>query len=151
MSYQQYRTVAFGTSKAGKITVGYALYNMTGTLVGTRQTTVSELGDGQYGAAVTFPDGFRGRITWDTGESIPAYASEEINDGRLDLSQAVAVEDLSNKTTQNINDCLSAARSDGAGAMILDRTAKTQILRGPGGEIVRSFDIDDVDLPTRRD
>lgn len=80
MSYTRYETVAFGGSKAGLSTVGYRLYDETGAAIGGRATDgVQDLGGGQYGADVTFPTGFRGRITWDTGEAAPAVASAEIN------------------------------------------------------------------------
>lgn len=80
MSYQLYKTVAFGASKAGLTTVGYTLYNTVGDAVGGRVTSgVQDLGGGQYGATVTFPDGFSGRITWDTGEADVALATGSVN------------------------------------------------------------------------
>lgn len=50
---------------------------------------VQDLGSGAYGAAVSLPDTLRGRITWDTGEGVPAKASEGINPEILDPATAV--------------------------------------------------------------
>lgn len=152
MSYQHYQSVVFGTSKAGLATVGYALYNADGSSNGTRQTTgVQDLHGGSYGALVTFPDAFQGRLTWDTGETTPVYASENINDYRLDLSQNVPVRDVSADTTQTTGDCLSTSRADAAGNMTLDLAGKTQTIYGPDGTaVVRTFHVDNVDTPTQR-
>jgi hypothetical protein len=80
MSYPQFLTASFGTSKAGLLTVGYQLFDSAGIPSGSRVTAgVQDLGSGGYGALVTAPDSFRGRIVWDTGELTPAYASEAIN------------------------------------------------------------------------
>lgn len=151
MSYQRYCIASFGSSKGGLITVGYALYDTDNNPVGTRTTTgIFDLGGGAYGAQVTFDDGFQGRIAWDTGESSPRYANEEINDARIDLTQNVDANDVSAKTTQNVGDCLSAGRADAAGKMVLDVSGKTQTLYGPNNEIIRVFHIDDVNTPTQR-
>jgi hypothetical protein len=80
MPYQLYQTVTFGSSKAGLATVGYRLFDDNGNPAGDRVTAgVQDLGGGQYGANVTVPDDFTGRITWDTGEAVPAYASAGVN------------------------------------------------------------------------
>ncbi|MBI3909679.1 MAG: hypothetical protein HY320_01940 [Armatimonadetes bacterium] len=80
MAYSLYKTVGFGSGKAGLATVGSQLFNADGTANGARVTAgIQDLGGGAYGALATFPDAFRGRITWDTGEGTPAKASEEIN------------------------------------------------------------------------
>lgn len=75
-----YKVVSFGSSKAGLSTVGFRLYDPAGNPAYGRTTAgVSDLGGGQYGAAVGIPSGFRGFITWDTGEASPAYASASVN------------------------------------------------------------------------
>jgi hypothetical protein len=80
MAYQVACSVSFGTGKAGLATVGYALYNVGGTLNTARTTTgVVDLGAGSYGANVSFPDSFNGYIEWDTGEATPAYAVEPVH------------------------------------------------------------------------
>jgi hypothetical protein len=153
MSYNKYCTVAFGSSKSGLLTVGYQLFNADGTANGGRQvSSIQDLAGGTYGFLVVIPDNFIGRITWDTGGSPIFVASEEINTNiRLDMGQTVPLRDLTAVTTQNIGDCLTAARSDGVGAMELNLSTKTQILKGPNSETIRTFVVDDVDRPTRRD
>ena len=80
MPYVRYKVVRFGSGKAGLDTVGYRLYHADGTPAGERIATgIQPLGEGEYGSMVVFPDRFRGRLTWDTGEPIPIVASEEIN------------------------------------------------------------------------
>jgi hypothetical protein len=80
MSYQLYCSVSFGGSKAGLLTVGYSLYTSAGSPSGSRITAgVQALSDGQYAALVTFPDNFRGRLSWDTGEGSPIYVHDTIN------------------------------------------------------------------------
>jgi len=80
VSYQSYRIASFGLGKGGLSTVGYQLFDSAGSASGSRITAgVADLNSGQYGALVTFPDGFRGRIRWDSGEATPIYLSEEIN------------------------------------------------------------------------
>lgn len=80
MSYQLYKTASLGSSRAGLPTVGYQLFNADGTASGARVASgIADLAGGQYGAVVTFPDNFTGRIQWDSGELTPVYASEEIN------------------------------------------------------------------------
>lgn len=76
MSVTLFMSADFGPGKAGLTTVGWT---PTG---GTRTTTgVAEIGHltGVYGSLITFPDGFKGAILWDTGEVAPAYASEDVN------------------------------------------------------------------------
>lgn len=150
MSYTKYCIANFGSSKIGLITVGYQLIVSDGTLSGTRQTNVQELKDGAYGAAVTIPDDFIGIIQWDTGDTTPVFAFDDINPAQMDLNKLVPVRDLTSVTTQNIGDCLSAARSDAVGAMNLDRINLQQTLKGPNGEIVRQFLVDNMDTPSLR-
>lgn len=80
MAHTSAREVSFGAGKAALLTVGYQLVNTDGTLNGSRLTTgVVELAGGAYGAPISFPDGFRGFVKWDTGEGSPVYAAEAIN------------------------------------------------------------------------
>jgi hypothetical protein len=98
MAYQLYQTVAFGSSKAGLITVGYTLYASDGSVAAARVATgIQDLGGGQYGALVTIPPGFVGRITWDTGEATPATASASINPGDAETDSNIFA--LVSKTT----------------------------------------------------
>tara|TARA_B100000700_G_C15055682_1_gene862691 strand:- start:1656 stop:2087 length:432 start_codon:yes stop_codon:yes gene_type:complete len=72
----------FGPGKTGLSTVGYRLLDSAGTLSGSRITSgVGELlaGTGIYSASIYFSANFSGSILWDTGESSPAYATEEYN------------------------------------------------------------------------
>jgi hypothetical protein len=89
MAKQLMKTVNFGRGKAGLSTVGYALYDASGTENGTRTTAgVFELGSntGIYGARITFSKNFVGTILWDTGESTPIFASDEYNGVEEDVS-----------------------------------------------------------------
>ena len=79
------RTANFGKGKGGLSTVGYSVYDITGSISGSRITSgVSEVGTstGVYMANVEFTDAFSGLIVWDTGGESPSYAAEEYN-GRL--------------------------------------------------------------------
>lgn len=97
MSYQLFETVSFGGSKAGLLTVGYTLFNPNGSVNTTRTTAgIVSLGDGQYAAMVTYPDGFRGYIQWDTGEvellSVSAAVNpEEAENDKLELAKLNAL------------------------------------------------------------
>jgi Ethanolamine utilization protein EutJ (predicted chaperonin) len=76
-----YREASFTSIKGGLMTVGYALKDFGGAVVAARTTAgvaEAEPGSGTYGAMVTFPDGFAGRLVWDTGEATPLYASDVI-------------------------------------------------------------------------
>lgn len=83
MSTMSVKTANFGKTKSGLTTVGYELFDATGSAVGSRVTAgVYEVGTGTgvYGAEVSFPDDFSGTILWDTGEgATSSYASEEQN------------------------------------------------------------------------
>jgi hypothetical protein len=81
MSTTAYREASFTSIKGGLATVGYALKDFGGAVVAARTTAgvaEAEPGSGTYGAMVTFPDGFAGRLVWDTGEAAPLYASDVI-------------------------------------------------------------------------
>ena len=76
------KTVNFGSSKAGLSTVGYRIYDTYGTLSGSRVTSnIGEVlsGAGIYSGSVHIGDNFIGSILWDTGESTPTYASEDVD------------------------------------------------------------------------
>jgi len=96
-----YRTVSFGSSRTGLTTVGFRLYDVDGTAVGGRVTIgVVELGGGQYGAPVAVPDGFAGRITWDTGEPSPLSVSAAINKvDAVNTEQESLLEDIATQVS----------------------------------------------------
>lgn len=93
------QTVAFGGSRAGLTTVGYRLIAQDGTQGQRTAVGVTDLGDGVYGAAVTFPDDFRGWLKWDTGGDAPLFATVAVNpeDGPLEDTVATEVSDLGGK------------------------------------------------------
>jgi hypothetical protein len=146
VSSMAYKIVMFGSSRAALGTVGYQIYDATNVAVGTRVTAgIQNLG----GGAVTVADNFNGRITWDSGEGTPVYASDELNSNvRVDMTQAVPVRDLTSVTTQNLGDCLSAARADGVGGMAI--IGNYLVYYGPNNEIVRTLLLNDPVNPTAR-
>lgn len=77
------KTVNFGKGKSNLPTVGYTLYDTSGTLVQERTTTgVFELGIGTgiYGSRISFDRGFTGMILWDTGDGNSIiFATDEYN------------------------------------------------------------------------
>jgi hypothetical protein len=82
MSTSHIKTVNLGKLKAGLATVGFTLYDVSGSVTVPRNTSgVYELGTltGIYGANISFPDAFAGSILWDSGEASPVYATEEID------------------------------------------------------------------------
>ena len=82
MPISSVKTVNFGKTKKGLITVGYTLYDSFGVLASARTDDVYELGNetGIYAANVSFPDNFTGAILWDTGQGTDTvYATEEQN------------------------------------------------------------------------
>ncbi|HEV8177147.1 MAG TPA: hypothetical protein VGP44_05610 [Gemmatimonadales bacterium] len=91
MATSLYSLVSFGSGKASLATVGYQLVNADNTNNGSRITAgVQDLTGGQYGALVSFPTGFQGRIKWDTGEASPAYASDSVNPADPAILAAIA-------------------------------------------------------------
>lgn len=103
MPRQIVKTVNFGKTKTGLLTVGYTLYDTIGVVVTPRtEDDVYEVGNGTgiYSAEVTFPDNFSGTILWDTGQGVAtAYASEEQNSAD---SAAALVTDINTiKSTLN--------------------------------------------------
>tara|TARA_E500000331_G_scaffold231559_1_gene221763 strand:+ start:268 stop:717 length:450 start_codon:yes stop_codon:yes gene_type:complete len=76
------KTVNFGSSKSSLGSPGYRIYSTSGALSGSRVTSgVGEIisGAGIYSASIHIADNFTGHILWDTGESTPVYASEDID------------------------------------------------------------------------
>lgn len=72
----------FGSRKTGLSTVGYKLLNEDNTEKQARTTSgVTEwiAGTGIYGASISFDDGWRGLIVWDTGEATPIYTADCFN------------------------------------------------------------------------
>lgn len=70
-----------GEGRPSLLTVGYTLKNKDKTEFQARTTSgVSELGTatGIYGVNLELPENFVGTIEWDSGESNPVYASEDI-------------------------------------------------------------------------
>jgi hypothetical protein len=83
------KTANFGSGKGSLSTVGYRIYNSSGNLSGSRITSgVGEIlaGSGIYSGSVHISEGFIGNILWDTGESAPVYASEDIDNTLNTLS-----------------------------------------------------------------
>lgn len=101
MPSQTIKTVNFGKTKSGLITVGYTLYDVGGNIVSPRdEDGVYEVGTGTgiYAAEITFPNAFAGIILWDTGEGTStSYASEEQN--FTDSAASLAPELTSIKTS----------------------------------------------------
>ena len=82
MSINIVKTVNFGTGKGGISTVGYRIYSSAGALSGSRVTSgVGEVrsGSGIYSGSVHISNNFTGYLLWDSGESTPIYASEDID------------------------------------------------------------------------
>tara|TARA_B100000214_G_C23934620_1_gene612517 strand:- start:881 stop:1348 length:468 start_codon:yes stop_codon:yes gene_type:complete len=78
------KTVNFGSSKSSLSQPGYRIYSSSGILSGSRITGTGSIGEvisgsGIYSASIYITDNFTGHILWDTGESTPTYASEDID------------------------------------------------------------------------
>lgn len=83
------KTVNFGTAKTGLSGPGYRIYSTSGAQSGSRVTVpVNEVqrGSGIYSASVHIADNFTGYLLWDTGESTPVFASEDIDNTLHTLS-----------------------------------------------------------------
>lgn len=52
---------------------------------------MADLAGGAYGALVAFPANFQGRITWDSGEGSPVYASAAVDP--IDLGTVASLAD----------------------------------------------------------
>jgi hypothetical protein len=90
MGLFQLRNANFGkccSNLTGSDGVGFTLYDVTGSMTGSRVTssvyqTVEN--SGIYAAYIEFPDQFRGSIVWDTGTALlgecgTQYATEQYN------------------------------------------------------------------------
>lgn len=83
MSLSLPKVCNMGSSQIGlEGIIGVTLLNPDGT-IHTARTTVGiyeiDNNSGCYGANIEFPDGWKGSLLWDTGESDPVYAVEEYN------------------------------------------------------------------------
>lgn len=91
------KSVNFGKLKGSLATVGYCLYDVTGSIAQSRSAvSIYELGTstGIYASNISFPDEFKGSILWDSGEASPVYATEEIDLVAADASVATNVADI---------------------------------------------------------
>lgn len=79
MSYSLFSVVDFGAGHAGLSTVGYQIYDPITGFTARSTAGVTQLAPGQYGAQITYADGFMGAEIWDSGEGIPVYALNVIN------------------------------------------------------------------------
>ena len=76
------KTVNFGTNKGSLSAPGYRIVSTSGLMSGSRVTNgIGEVisNSGIYSATVHIADNFTGHILWDSGESTPVYASEDID------------------------------------------------------------------------
>lgn len=70
----------FPLSKSELLTIGFTLKNSDGSIYVARSTTnVINLGDGSFSVVHTFTEPLLGLIVWDTGETEPSFAVEELN------------------------------------------------------------------------
>jgi hypothetical protein len=82
------KAVNFGSRAAGLTTIGYTVYDHTGSLesarteAGVTELLISSSSTGTFFASVEFPDGFSGTIVWDTGDGLgrKLYALEQYNE-----------------------------------------------------------------------
>lgn len=109
------KAVNFGSRAAGLTTIGYTVFNHTGSLEAARtETGISELliassSTGTFFASVEFPDDFRGSIIWDTGAGLARklYAVEQYNE--LENNPAP---DLTYSTLQVVSSSVEQVKSD---------------------------------------
>jgi hypothetical protein len=97
MTMTRLKSANLGKLKGGLPTVGYTLYDVTGSISQSRTTSgVYELGTttGIYAVNVDFPNEFKGSILWDSGEASPVYATEEVDLVATDTSVATNVADI---------------------------------------------------------
>ena len=82
MAINLIKTVNFGKANTSLPDAGYRIYSSSGIVSGSRTTAgVGEVisGAGIYSASIHIADSFTGYLLWDTGESTPIYASEDID------------------------------------------------------------------------
>lgn len=157
MSYILYKTVNFGSNYAGLNTVGYKLIDNTGSVVATRTTSgVQSLGQGVYGASVTFSNGFAGSIYWDTTNGSTVSAVEEINPQtgeyldtnissrapstgvNINLAQNIGA----SQTAGSLGRALQLARADAGGNWTVDLTNNTlTLLDTDGTTVIKVFNL----------
>lgn len=83
--------------KRNLTTVGYCLHDASGSVVQSRKTAeVYEVGaeTGIYAANISFPESFKGTILWDSGETSPMHAAEEVDYATSDAALASNVADI---------------------------------------------------------
>lgn len=102
--------VNFGANKAGLATVGYReVNNVGGDAVARTTVGVVDAGNGMYGVDVTL-NANTVSLQWDTGEAVPIYAVESINqiaglDAKIDIIDAnvdQALLDIAAVDAQNV-------------------------------------------------
>lgn len=109
------KAVNFGSRAAGLTTIGYTVFNHTGSLEAARtEAGISELliassSTGTFFASVEFPDDFRGSIIWDTGAGLARklYAVEPYNE-----LENNPVSDLTYSTLQVVSSSVEQVKSD---------------------------------------
>ena len=116
-------TDSFGPMYAGLVgTVGYGLYDSTGTIVGSRVTSgVYEVGTltGIYKTTIAVPNGETITIVWDTGGSNPERQTETINVAAVapPLTDASIVSDVTTALTAAATESYAA---NGAPASVVE-------------------------------
>ena len=76
------KTVNFGTGKSSLSSPGYRIVSTAGDISGSRVTSgIGEVisSSGIYSASIHIADNFTGHLLWDTGETTPVFASEDID------------------------------------------------------------------------
>ena len=126
----------FGTGKTGLSTVGY-------TLKGSPRSTFaifeSVPGSGIYSTLITHDVAFTGSIVWDTGETPPLFAVEDINPGYVAPGglDAILVEPAtSGGVAINIKNALSLMSAVLAGTSSVDATTNTVTFQAVGNHSV---------------
>jgi hypothetical protein len=143
-----YQTVIAFEADPG-LTLQAVVKDADGDPVGSAVTTgFTEEGDGWYWWAGSLPDGHLGVVVMEESGGAVHHV-EAVVPARVDLDQAVPFEDISDKTTQTVGDCLSAARAHAAGKMVIASTVQTYY--GPDGTtVVRQFDLNSAVWPSQR-
>ena len=123
--------VDFGALKSGLATVGYRLYDNTGTDTLARTTTgVQEIAQGAYGVnRASFPANSVG-IEWDTGEGTPLYAHENLTQYEIFLDTDELQTDDVPGLIAALNDPTAAAVAASVWAEVIEGSyTATQLLR----------------------
>jgi len=128
--------VDFTQDKAGLLTVGYRQYDNTGGDAVARTTTgVVEVGNGVYGVDVT-PDASAVGVQWDTGETIPIYAAENLTQNFIDSVAVQSTLDLLEGDHSETYRKLEVYKK-GTSTKILDKDISGSLL-SPGITIITS-------------